>query len=105
MKMVNLTPHDINVVVDETTITIPKSGTVARVTSTQTEVGTINGIPVVKTVFGAVEGLPEPEMDTIYVVSSLVLAQLERADVVAPDTGPTALRENGQIVAVRRFQM
>lgn len=105
MNMVNLTPHDINVVVGETTITIPKSGTVARVTSTQTEVGNINGIPVVKTVFGTVEGLPEPEIDTIYIVSSLVLAQLERVDVVAPDTGPTALRENGQIVAVRRFQM
>lgn len=39
-------------------------------------------------------------------VSSLVAqAVVGREDVVAPDTGPTAIRdEAGRIVAVRRFQ-
>ncbi|RLI11543.1 hypothetical protein DRO33_03915 [Candidatus Bathyarchaeota archaeon] len=42
----------------------------------------------------------------VYVVSSLVAQAVKgRKDVVAPDTGPTAIRnEQGQIVAVTRFQ-
>lgn len=38
-------------------------------------------------------------------VSNLVLEKLGtmRKDVVAPDTGGTAIRENGAVVAVRGF--
>jgi hypothetical protein len=43
------------------------------------------------------------EDDEIGIVSSMVLAATNSSYVVAPDTGPTAIRENGQIVAVTRF--
>lgn len=106
-KLVNLTPHAINVAGTdgEVVLTVPPGGVIARVTTSQEVVGNIDGIDVVKTTFGTVEGLPEPTAGTTYVVSSLVLGRCQdRDDVVAPDTGPTAIRKDGQVVAVRRFQ-
>ena len=109
MKLVNLTPHKLNIVTDNGNIEIEPSGTIARVKPTTVRIGTVNGIDVVKTTFGEVEGLPSPEKDTVYIVSTLVLNALKgsRPDVVAPDTGPeSAIRdESGRIVGIRRFQI
>ncbi|RMG02005.1 MAG: hypothetical protein D6735_10970 [Acidobacteria bacterium] len=113
MNIINLTPHKITVIIeDERGNPIVQeyypSGIVARVNSTQAELMRVNGIPVVKTVFGDVENLPDRADDTIYIVSSIVAQAVagKRDDVVAPDTGPTALRdEAGKIVGVTRFQM
>lgn len=47
--------------------------------------------------------LPEPKLDTIYIVSGMVLAALNgsRPDVYAPDIGPDAIRnDKGHIIAV-----
>jgi hypothetical protein len=105
MNIINLTPHSINVKVGESLFTYEPSGDIARV-KTETKVVFYAGeIQVVKTTFSAVEGLPEPHDDTLYLVSSIVAqAAKGRSDVVAPDTGATAIRENGQVVAVRGFQ-
>jgi hypothetical protein len=62
------------------------------------------GIPIVRQHFGQIENLPEPTDGVIYITSSLVAQAAQRVDVVSPDTGPTAIRENGQIVAVRGLQ-
>ena len=63
----------------------------------------IDGISVVRTKFGEVQGLPEPD-GNIYIVSMVVAQAVSgRSDVIAPDTGPTAYRENGLIVGVRQF--
>lgn len=109
MNLVNLTPHPIIIRPeggDE--MIIPPSGVVARVATTACVVAEIGGIPIVATRYGAVEGLPEPAPETLYITSSLVAqaaASEGRVDVVAPDTGPTAVRdEEGRIVAVRRLQ-
>lgn len=52
--------------------------------------------------------MPEAQPDTVYIVSGMVLDALKRqgsarvgSDVFAPDTGADAIRENGQIVAVK----
>lgn len=109
-KLINLTGHDV-VVVDDAgaeILRLPPSGIVARVSVSQEIVGTLNGVPMVTTVFGKLTGLPEPQVDTVYVTSTLVAqyaAQEGRKDVVSPDTGPTAVREGGQVKAVRRFQV
>ena len=104
MNIVNLTPHAIVVQLpDGTRRTFPPSGRVARVATRQVPLTDIDGIPTVLQTFGPVEGLPEPELDTFFLVSALVLGRAARADVIAPDTGATAIRENGQIVAVRGF--
>lgn len=116
MKLVNLTPHDLrirfepetNVVHLDTDILIVPTNPPCRIAQTSIEVEAINGIPVKKSVFGAIENLPAPQEDTVYIVSLPVAQNAHRVDVVSPDTSPTggAVRvSNGQIFAVRGFQM
>lgn len=105
MNFVNLTPHTISLANDvgEIVLTVPSTG-YCRVATTQEKIGEINGFPINKTTYGVVEGLPDPDPDTVYVVSILVAQQVpDRGDVVAPDSGPTAIRESGQIKAVKGF--
>ena len=110
MRLVNLTPHNITVRTGRGDITIPPSGQIARVQTVQREAGHVNvapgvRVPVVETTFGEVVGLSEPRPGVTYIVSSLVLQAVSgRDDLVAPDTGSTAVRENGRIIAVTRFQ-
>lgn len=103
--LINLTAHDVVIAIGDRTITVPPEGTVARLVADQEVVGEADGIPIVRTRFGTVSGLPEPRPGVTYIVSCLVAQAVKRPDVVTPDTGPTAIRENGQIVAVRRFQV
>ena len=106
VRFVNLTPHEIVVRrEDGSALMVASSGLAARCTASSEVVGEIDGVKVVRSTFGPVEGLPEPQDGTIYIVSSMVAQQVPgRDDVVAPDTGPTAIREAGQVVAVKRFQ-
>lgn len=94
MKLINLTPHPVVVRSTEGDCTIPADGTVARVNTVSKAAGTIMGLPVVTTTYGDVEGLPAPADGVVYVVSAMVLAATDRDDVVAPDTGPTAMRDD-----------
>ena len=103
-EFINLTPHEIVVRGPNGDLRIPPSGQVARVASIEANAGTIGGVPAVTRRFGEVENLPAPQEGVFLIVSSLVLGAVSgRDDVVAPDTGPTAIRENGQIKAVTRF--
>ncbi len=92
------------------TVDIQPSGQVARVSATAQQVGTITidgfDFPVVKTVFGEVTGLPEPQEDTVYIVSTLVLSAVQgRNDLVAPNTGAAIRDADGKIVGVPGFQV
>lgn len=104
MKIVNLTPHDINIIgeIGEVVQTFPASGELARCSVSREQVDVINGIPVNRTVFGAVTGLPEQQEGVVYVVSALVAQAVDgRDDVVIPDD---AVRdEQGRIVGCRAF--
>ncbi len=103
MNFINLTPHALNV---EGLGTIQASGIIARVSVTQLDVGTRGGVRLRTSVKGEVVGIPAPAEGTIYIVSGMVLDALggtRKGDVVAPDTGSDAIRENGQIMAVRGF--
>ncbi len=111
-QIVNLTPHAITVRGRDGETTFPPSGEVARVTSNSTEqkdclVTRPEGVlrvPVVYQAPGTVEGLPGPKVDTIFLVSAVVLSACQgRRDVFAPDTSPTgAVRDDqGRIIAVR----
>ncbi len=101
--MLNLTPHEIVIVrADGSTLTLPPSGTVARVAVTETVIGELDGVPVVRTEYGAPIGLPEE--GTPCVVSALVRTAVPgRAGVYSPDTGSTAIRDGGQVKAVTRL--
>lgn len=87
VEFINLTPHDVNLILqDESTMTIPASGSIARVGSHVEQVGTIGIIPVVKTVFDTVvTDLPDPQDGVIYLTSTLVAqAVQDRTDVLVP---------------------
>ena len=110
MKLINLTPHDITLKInDNEFLTIPPSGKVARVSSTPGKKLDLPLMPVDTfgpSSFGEVEDLPSVEAGTGLIVSSLVAAQCtERRDVFSPGTGPHdgAIRERGRIVAITRL--
>lgn len=97
MTIVNLTPHTLNFVFNETKIDIEPSGSIARVSVKDTPMNPINGIPTFRTEYGEIENLPVPEVDTIYVVSSLVATRCpERTDVFVP--GRLIRDEQGRII-------
>lgn len=103
--MLNLTPHAITIrLPDGTDRTFPPSGVVARVVTFETSGLSLDGIPTVYRKTGNVEGLTLPLIQPV-LVSTMVLAELPGADAVyAPDTGPTAIRnEAGHVVAVTRL--
>jgi hypothetical protein len=73
---------------------------VARVATISSPTGLIvAGVPVIRNAYGPAMGLPEEGVECV--VSGMVAAAVpSRAGVYAPATGSSAVRENGQVVAV-----
>lgn len=102
MKIVNLTPHSVNLFNNHTGAydAIAPSGIVARVAATTVPCGTVGAYAATTTSYGDVENLPEPEPETIYVVSSIVAQRVpERDDVYIPNE--SVRDESGRIVGCR----
>jgi len=107
-KIVNLTPHEVNLVLgDGKVVTFPSLG-VIRLPKRTEVVGkiatSIDGreveIPLSKTSFGKAEGLPEREEGTIFIVSSLICqACPDRDDFFIVDQ--TTRDKDGRIVGCR----
>ena len=110
MNIKNLTPHPITLRNANEDTADPPEGTVARVNATPGTLQDIEGLPVPVAStdsFGAVEGIPEPEQGTFFIVSAMVGAHVQRADVLTPGTGPKdnpIRNEKGHIVAVTRLK-
>jgi hypothetical protein len=120
VKLVNLTPHELNVYNSEGKVILslppPPEGTpIPRVSIKSEVVGTINidgvEVPIRKVVYGDVENLPQPEEDTIYVVSTFVILALkekgiERKDLLSPDTNPDSVirDKDGRVLGVKYLQ-
>lgn len=98
MRLVNLTPHVLNVrKADGTFLELPPSGTVARRSVERVVVGDVDGITVYATKFGQLEGLPEPSEDTVFIVSALAAQACgDRDDVLVP--GEAIRDEAGRVV-------
>jgi len=109
---INLTPHEIAVEVPDfitggtRILAIAPEPQPARVAAVETLVGYMYGVEVSKHTFGKVENLPEPQPGIAYIVSGMVRDALKgRDDVLAPDTGKTAVRSsNGQVDYVTRLR-
>ena len=110
LNIVNLTSHALNLMPVGPTgptgpvITIPPSGIVARcaVHRVRVDTVTVDGItiPVNRTLFGEVTGLPDPQPDTIFVVSALVAQAVPyRQDVFIVDD--VVRDEQGRIIGAR----
>lgn len=95
VKIINLTPHPINLIgIGE----IPSSG-IARLEEKVEVVGDIDGIPIIKKQLGKIIGLPEPQPDTIFVVSLPVAQAAKRADVLA--IGESVRDVKGNVVGAK----
>jgi hypothetical protein len=117
MQFINLTPHTItirrtgtlaDVLLED--IIVPPSGTVARVTTTETCTATVDGVRFVRRKLGHVTNLPRhadgmDDTTVAVLVSSMVLAAVPgRANTYAPDSGPSAIRDTaGNVIAVTQL--
>jgi len=108
MELVNLTPHPIVLMneQDEVVLTVPASGTVARCQFQREIAGTIRieetEIPVNHAVTGELEGLPNPQPETIYIVSKITAEAARtwgRDDVYIVDE--TVRDSTGRIIGCR----
>jgi len=102
MKIVNLTPHELNFVLGDAEIKIPPSGQVARMTEKTEIIGDVDGIPIIRKTFGEVEDLPERQENTILVVSLLTAQAIKgrgRPDVFV--IGESLRNEKGQVIGAK----
>jgi hypothetical protein len=104
--LINLTPHDLDIVTDSTTMVIPSSGCARVVFEPDEPAGSVvldgTRIPVFVTAStGTVTGLPEPRAGVTYVVSRQVYDVCpERQDLVITHR---AVRDGDRIVGCRAF--
>ena len=105
-KIINLTPHSINVIGDDNSvaITIEASGNVARCSQTINIVDTIDldnvAIPISSSSYGEVVDLPTPQDDTYYIVSRLVMSACpNRQDLLVPND--LVRDEAGRVIGCR----
>ena len=96
-KLVNLTPHTITILCGDEKIELASEGLTRATTSTE-QVDVINGIPVNSVTIGEVTGLPEPQDDTIFIVSRIVAEAVKgtRNDCLIVDK--TVRDANGTII-------
>lgn len=105
-KIINKTPHPLTIVTDNGNIVIEPSLPPVRVSESTHTIGTLttNGmvVPVTRKSYGEVENLPDPEDNTVYVVSALVAARVpERLDVLI--TSSPVRDESGRIIGCREL--
>ena len=100
VKIVNLTQHEVKEA--ESGLCFSPSGLVARVETECSNVEKIGGIQMYSRSFGQVIDLPEPQLDTLYIVSALVFeAAKNRQDLLAP--GELVRDEKGRPIGCKGF--
>lgn len=109
MPIINLTEHDIVVLEGNTSLVFAPEGIVARlIEKNETPAGYVDGVCLVDVEnTGEIQNLPEPVEGVFLITSTAVQKRawaLGRTDVIAPNTGETALRKDGRVVAVRSFR-
>ena len=102
MKIVNLTPHEITLVKGSSKEILPSEG-LARCSVITEQLGDVNGYPINKNRFGEVTGLPDPQPETMYVVSQIVAQALKglRDDLLIVDK--TVRDDAGRICGCTAF--
>lgn len=108
-KIVNLTPHTVNIVAEDGTIkaAFPSEG-IARASQTAEHVGELDGIELVSMKFGATEDLPAPEDGTYYIVSVITANAAKAEGRTTSDLVITAdpVRDaDGRIIGCKRFAL
>lgn len=103
MELVNLTPHDVDICdIDGNVIrTYEASGKIARVKSRWVDIGKVDDVPIVLRQNEKVIDLPEPQENTMHIVSNIVLDYCQdRSDLLAP---VKQVKVNGRVIGCRAF--
>ena len=106
-KLINCTPHDINIMDGDNNIilTISSSKTLIRVSQTTTDAGSIiaNGveIPITDNTFGDVIGLPPQQDGTILIVSAMVANACSKTRTDLALVNESVRDEKGRIIGCR----
>lgn len=90
MKLINLTPHEINIIKFNSTeclktISTNVQGIIARCKVETKLIDDINYIPIYETKLSEVENLPEQKNDVMYIVSRAVANKSDRDDLLIPN--------------------
>ena len=104
MKIVNCTPHVLNIIVGDKVIDLAPSGVIPRVSvkSELSESILISGteVPVYQDIYGELNDLPEQQVGVYLVVSRLVAAAAKgRPDLLVP--GALIRNEAGQPIGCK----
>lgn len=103
MQLINLTPHDMNIIRSDGGRLMIKSSGLARVAETSRIVGVVDGAPLKTLEHHDMQGLPEPKEGTLYIVSTICAQaawKMGRLDVIYPIE---FVREGGEIKGCRAF--
>ena len=104
MKLINLTPHPINVIVDGQVVNQYPSMGVLRASSCSRIIGEVDGIQLSKVTYGEVTGLPEPKQGVMYIVSRAIKKSVpDRDDCIVPNL--LVRDKNGNITGCRGFSL
>ena len=101
-EFINLTPHSLNVQKEDgSLLTVPPSGTVARVKAETEVVGKIEAVAITRQKFAdEIDGVPAQKEGRYYIVSRLAAQALKEAgraeDILVP--GPAIRNGEGQSV-------
>ena len=98
MKLINLTPHKINIYGEnkKLILSVEPENIPARCAQKKKIYGHVEEVPVYCMIFGEIENLPAPKEDTIYIVSRLVATAAGRNDVMCP--GEAVRDEEGRVI-------
>lgn len=102
MNIINLTPHDVNLLLEDDVIVFKSEG-IARVQQKEVLDECFDRVPIYKNKYGEVEGLPE-EKDGVYYIVSFVVANAlkdKRNDLLI--VTKTERNEKGQIIGCYGF--
>lgn len=104
MIIVNLTPHEVSVVLTHSRVIYPISSCPARVEVSTKRTGMLKEfIPVFETVLGKVIDLPAANKNTFLIVSRMVKSACpERLDLLVPSG--LVRDDNGVIIGCRGFE-
>jgi len=102
MNIINLTPHDINLLLEDDVIVFKSKG-IARVQQKEALDEYFDRVPIYKNKYGEVEGLPEEKDGVYYIVSFVVASALKdkRNDLLI--VTKTERNEKGQIIGCYGF--
>lgn len=86
-NVINCTPHSINLIAQDGSITtLPKGEVVPRLAQSTKKVDVINGVTITETQFGETQDLPDETPGTFLIVSRLILAaNPKRKDLLVPN--------------------